>query len=137
MVGRMDAVTVGGEAAIERESLFAAGDSVKRARGEDGAEQLGDNVGRQFAGREALCDDQADRDGGVEMAAGDVADGECHGKHGEAEGECDPGESDAEPRVRGREDSCAAASKDQPESSEQFCDHAFVQRHGRTCLSRF
>ena len=44
-------------------------------------------VGSQFQIGEALAYDEADGDGGVDVAAGDVADGEGHGEEREAKGE--------------------------------------------------
>ena len=37
---------------------------------------LRDDVGQELVGGEAFADDKADGDGGIEMAAGDVADGD-------------------------------------------------------------
>ncbi len=43
-----------------------------------------------------------------------------HGQHGEAEGECDAQEADAEAGKGGGEHRAAAASEDQPEGSDEF-----------------
>ena len=75
----------------------------------------------------AAADDEADGDGRVQVAAGDVADGVGHGQHGEAEGERDADEADAE--VRGpprqearREHGAAAAAEDEPERADELGD---------------
>ena len=123
--GGVCGVAVGGETAGDP-TRFAAGDSVERTRGEDAAEHLGNDVGRKFFDRESFGDDQADRDRRVDVAPGDVADGESHGEQGESEGQRDPGEADAEPGISSRQYRGAAASEDQPEGAEQFSDGAFV-----------
>ena len=58
---------------------------------------------------------QADRDRGVEVSAGDVADGIGHGDHGEAEGQRDADQTDADLGKRGRQHGAAATTEHQPE----------------------
>src|SRR6185312_3567145 len=104
MIRRVHAVAVGGEAGGAAEALLAAGDDVKAAGGNDGADDLSDDVGEKFAPGEAAAGVEAEGDGGIEMRAGDVADGEGHGEHGETEGESDARESDSQLRVGGGEE---------------------------------
>ncbi len=75
----MVAEAVCGESA-EDEVWPAAGDDVEDSGGDDGSCYLGDDVGAKFGGWKALADYKAYGDGWVEMAAGDVADGEGHGQ---------------------------------------------------------
>jgi S1-C subfamily serine protease len=79
----------------EFEAGFAAGDHVKHARRRDRAYDLRDHVRKQIRNRKALADHETDADGRVQVAAGDVSDGERHGEYGEAEGQCAAGESDS------------------------------------------
>ncbi len=69
------------------EARLAAGDQIEDRRTRDAAEHLGDDVGNRLGLRMASADHEADGDRGIEVAAGDVADGVGHGQHGEAEGE--------------------------------------------------
>jgi hypothetical protein len=115
--GGVVGVAVGGESAGEGEGGVAAGDQVQNSGGADGSENLGDDVGGQFGDGEAFGGDEADRDGGVEVAAGDVADGEGHGENRESEGKGHADVADAEVNACG-EDSAAATAEDKPEGAE-------------------
>ena len=60
-----------------------------------GAEKLRDPVKEGLDGAEAFGDPEADGDGGIEMATGNVADGGDHDGDGEAVGEGEAEEGDA------------------------------------------
>src|SRR4029078_2265412 len=51
----------------------------------DATENLRHDVGRELASRETTTSPKADRDRWVEVAARDMADGICHGQHGQTE----------------------------------------------------
>src|SRR6185312_7639612 len=80
--GGMRAVSVGSEAA-EDESGLAAGDDVEDGGAGSCSEHLGDDVGQKMRDGEAASGDEPNGDGGIEMAAGDVADGIAHRHDGE------------------------------------------------------
>lgn len=113
-------VAVGSEAAGEREAGFAAGDDIENARCGEAAQDLSDNVGAEFGDGEALADDEADGDGRVEMAAGDVSDSEGHGKERQTKGESDSDEAYAQLWVSGGNNGASAASEDKPEGAEEL-----------------
>ncbi len=56
-----------------------------------------------------------------------MSDGEGHGQHGEAKGQCDADETDSESREGSGKDCAAAAAEDQPEGAEKLCEGAFEQ----------
>jgi len=72
-------VAIGCEAGCEGKAGLAACDEIENARTSDCTEDLRDDVGQQFGWSESFADDQTNRDCGVEMAAGDMADGKGHG----------------------------------------------------------
>src|ERR1700690_750461 len=126
----MCAVAVGSESGVDVEGGRSAGNDVEDTGGGNCACDLRDDVGEKFRRRETLAHDQAQAHGGIQVAAGDVSDGEGHGEDGEAESEGDAGESDAEGGKSGGEDGGAASAEDEPESSEEFRERAFGKRHG-------
>ena len=63
--GRMLAIVVRDEAGL------AAGDEVEQAGADEAADDLGDDVGKEFLALEPSAEPQAYRDRRVEMAAGD------------------------------------------------------------------
>ena len=67
------------------------------------------------------------------MAAGDVAEGEGAGEHGQAEGQGHAEQADAE-RIAftaevGREHRRATAAKDQPQRAEELGGQTFAESH--------
>lgn len=82
---------------------------------------------------EALAHGQTERDGGVEVAAGDVTDGVGHREDGQTESERDADEADAQTavlavdEVLGREDRGATATEDEPEGAEGLGTEAVDQ----------
>ena len=79
-----------------RRSRPAGGDDQQHGGRDDRGHHLGDHVGGDVLPREAPRRRQPQGDGGVEVAAGDVADGVRHRQHGEPEGEGDAEETDAQ-----------------------------------------
>src|SRR4051812_33235019 len=69
------------------------------------------------------------------MAAGYVANGIGHGKHGETECQTNTQKPDTENRKCRSEHGASAASEDQPERAETLGERPFLQRH-RTSLGR-
>jgi hypothetical protein len=58
-----------------------------------------------------------------------VADGVCHGHHGEAEGDGNAKQAYAYAREPGGVDGAAAAAEDQPEGADELRNHPDTQRH--------
>src|ERR1700712_2764549 len=139
--GRMHAVAVRSKTGGARKALLAAGDDVKAAGSGDAAENLGNDIREKIAPGEASAGVEAEGDSGIEMRAGDVADGKGHGEHGEAEGESDARESDTELRIGRGEECRSAAAEDQPEGTKEFrkCPggdgHEFARLLGQKCTA--
>ena len=87
--GRMIRVTVGREPGTELKARLAAGDEVQHRRRDDAAQDLGNHVRDQLRCLEAAAHHQSEGDGGIQMTAGDRADGEGHREHRQSKGECD------------------------------------------------
>src|SRR5262249_54998558 len=93
---RVLAITVGCEPGGGVKPGMTAGDDVKDGCAGNCAQDLGNDVGKQIANREAPTDDEADRDGRVQVAAGNVANCKCHREHGKTKGQRHPDEADTE-----------------------------------------
>jgi hypothetical protein len=93
-------------------------------------QNLGDDIGEKSAGRKPPADDKTDRDGGIEMGAGDMADGKGHGQHDDAEGQGDADEADTQARECRGQHGAAASPEDQPESTDEFSRQALAHGHG-------
>jgi hypothetical protein len=102
---------------------------VQHRCGGDGARHLGDNIRQYLARSVPARGPQSYGDRGIEVAAGDVSHGISHGQHGQAEGECDPKEPDAERWIAGREHRTSASAKGQPEGSEELCSGSMGHIH--------
>ena len=72
---------------------------------------------------------QTDGHRGIEVAAGDVADGIGHGQHRQAEGQRHAREPDAQFRKAGGEHRAAAATEHQPERAEELGAETMVHFH--------
>ena len=96
---------------MDVEAGNSAGDRVEHAPRGDRSYELGDYVGQQFRGREAFAHHQPQADRGIQMAAGDVANGEGHGQNGEPEGESDAGVADADVGDAGGQNGGAASAE--------------------------
>src|ERR1700733_1057965 len=131
---RVIAVAVRGEAAGERKSGVAAGDDVENSRSANSSKELCTDVGGKLGGGEAFSGNKADGDGGVQMAPGDVADGEGHGQDSQTERKRYANIADAEMNARGK-DGAAATAEDKPESAEEFGCCTFGEMHGSPALS--
>lgn len=81
---------------MDIEAGLSAGDHEENIRRCDRTQNLRDDVGNKLGGREAFAYNQPQADSGVQVAAGDVSDGEGHGEDGETEGQRHAGESYAE-----------------------------------------
>lgn len=115
---RMFAVAIGGEAAGEAEIRFAAGNQIKHAGCDDRADHLGDDIGRNLVRGKASARGEPHGHGGIEMAAGDVADGIGHGDDGKTESECDAEQADADLRKSSGEHGAAASCEGEPEGAD-------------------
>lgn len=70
-------------------------DDDERIGGGDGAEKLRDPIEQSLHGAETAADPEADGDGGIQMAAGNVSHGGDHDADGEAVGEGEAEDGDA------------------------------------------
>ncbi|MNZ56926.1 hypothetical protein D3C78_748860 [compost metagenome] len=121
-------IAVGRQPCRQLETGLAAGNEVDHRRTENCPDHLGDDVGQQVLERKPPTHHQPDRHRGVEVASGNMADGESHGQHGQAEGHGHPDQADADGERRG-DHRTAAATQHQPERPDQFSTHAFAQGH--------
>ena len=106
----------------------AARDHIKQRRGDDGADDLRDHIGHDLAGRKAAAGGKTDGDGGIEMTAGNVADGIGHRDDAQPERQRHPDQSDTDLREAGGDHRAAASCKGQPERPDRlggifFCVH--------------
>ncbi len=95
VLGGVGAVAVCGEAGGGVEAGSAGGDGVEDGGAGDATDELGGDVGRDVLPGQTAGDGEAEADGGVEVATGDVAEPVGHGGDGEAEGEGDADVADA------------------------------------------
>ncbi len=93
--------------------------------GQQAAQHLGGPARQNLLGRKALASHQAERDGGIDMATGDVTDGVGHGQQGQSKGEGDAQKADACGREGCGEERGSAAPEDQPESTKALCNARF------------
>lgn len=133
-------VSVGREPGGGVEPVLAVGDDVEHATRDEAGSDLGTDVGRCVPPLEATPSGQTEGDGRVEVPTGDVPDGVDHRQHGQAEGEGDTDEADAQPGVlavaqvlRG-EDRTAAAAEDEPEGAEELRTESVGQGVGHRGL---
>ena len=113
------AVAVGGEAA-QNEVRLAGSNHIQDRRRGNGADNLCEPIGDDVAGLEASGGPKADRNGRVEMAAGDMSHGIGHGQHRQAERQRHADEADPKLREGRGQHGAAAAGKGKPEGSEEF-----------------
>src|SRR6185312_1966191 len=116
----MIAIAIAGKAGMDIEAGMTAGDHVEHPGARDSAQHLDDDVARQARGRETPARPQADRDSGIEMAAGDMADGEGHGQHRQAEGQRHADKTDTQGRKGGGQHGRTASAQYQPGCSDEF-----------------
>ena len=81
------AQAVGAEAAGHVGDIAHLEDQGDEAHAGHRADDLGDDVKQELHGLQALPKEDRQGDGGVDVAAGDVADGVGHGHDGQAEGQ--------------------------------------------------
>ena len=106
--------------ALGAEALEAVVEAEQHGAGEQAAEELGGHVDADLVPRQTAAEHRAERDGRVEVAARDAADGVGHDDDGEAEGQ--PGGDVVTAAAHGR----AAAEED---------EHEGAQRLGRELLA--
>ena len=83
--GRMRVIAVGCKALRQIEAGRAARDHIEQRCGNDRADHLRDDIRNDLLRRKPSAGREADRDGGIEMAAGDVADRIGHGYDAQSE----------------------------------------------------
>ena len=111
---------VGGECANACVGEVGLCDAVEHCRSDDTADDLRHDVGRSFLSGEAAAGNLAERDGRVQVAARNVADGVCHGEHGEAECERHAHVADTGGRDAASKHGGTAAAKHKPEGADSF-----------------
>lgn len=111
---------VGGECANACVGEVGLGDAVEHCRSDNAANDLCHDVGRSFLSGEAAAGNLAERDGRVQVAARNVADGVCHGEHGKAKRERHAHVTDTGGRNAACEHGCTAAAKHKPEGADCF-----------------
>ena len=84
------------------------------------ADHLGDDVRNDLPGRKPATGSEAHRDGGIEMAAGHMTDGEGHGDHAEAERKGHAEQADTDLRKRRSQNRAAAARECEPECADDL-----------------
>ena len=77
-----------GKSAAER-GVIGKEELERKARG-DCTSELAENVGKDLGEGESAGEGERESDGGIQMSAGDVADGVNHGEDDQAEGERNP-----------------------------------------------
>ncbi|MNI64650.1 hypothetical protein D3C73_1201090 [compost metagenome] len=122
---RVFAVAVGRQASRQFETGFAAGNEVQQRGGNHTANDLGNDVGRQFLGRKPPTHHQAEGYRRIEMTAGNMADGESHGQHCQAKREGHPEQTDPHLRKSRRQHCAAATTQHQPERTYQLSRRTF------------
>lgn len=91
----------------------------QQAAGQKGPGKLADDVGQNERAFETLRCPKADGDSGIQMRAGDVAEGIDHGEDNQAEGQSDADVGDC--ALAGLiDDDCASPGKDEGERAEEF-----------------
>src|SRR3546814_2758008 len=122
--------------AVGREAMFgnrparlSSGDIGDCRRRQYRACDLRDDIAGNVPRRKASARPKADRDGGVEMPARDVADGIGHGEDGEAEGQRNANESDPKLRECSGQNRAAAATEYKPECPEKLGNNRSDGQH--------
>lgn len=93
---------------------------IKRQSRGDRAGELGQDVGKQFAGGGAAAGKQADRDRRVEMTAGNMADRIGHGHNGQTKRQRNADKTDADLGEFRRQHGAAAAAENQPKCADEL-----------------
>ena len=111
---------VGGEGADACVGEVGLGDAVEHCRSDNAADDLCHDVGRSFLSGEAAAGNLTERDGRVQVAARNVADGVCHSENGEAECERHAHVADTGGRNAASKHGGTAAAKHKPECADSF-----------------
>src|SRR6266404_3352132 len=112
--------------AVRRKSLgnvkawSTTGYDVEHAACNDSADDLRPDVRSELTSRETTTSPKADRDRWVEVAARDMADGVCHGQHGQTERERDAMQTNADVRKCRSQNRAPAPAKNKPKRPEKL-----------------
>ena len=129
------AVAIGSEAAGD-EAGPPGGDEIEHPGAQDPADHLGGNVAGDLMRGEPLAEHEAHRDGGVDMAARDMAKGVHDRDHGHSEGERDADDPDAELWKAGAQERAPTAGKHQPERAKRFSGESLPHRASLNSVDR-
>jgi hypothetical protein len=121
---------VGGEVVLAAEAVDVVGDGVDDEPADRRADELPHPVERGLGPGQLAGQDHAQRDGGVDVATGHVADGVGHDQEAEAEGQGDPEDADAIPG----QDGATGATEHEHRRSDHFGgeDAGVVDLHTQT-----
>ena len=122
---------VGGEGAGGCSGEVRIGDEEEECSSCDAASTLGDDVSNDIFGIfcEATGGNKSECHGGVEVAAGDMADSISHGEDGETEGDRNADIADSEVVGATSEQGRAAAAEHEPECADKFSSSTFGKTH--------
>jgi len=127
--GRVLGISVRGESVGQGEACFSRSDDIQRRRACNSADDLCDHVRSDLTGLEAISRHQSDRDRGIQVTPGNMADRVRHREHGQPEREGDAEEPNSHIRKRGRQHGAAASSKNQPKCADQLGCTTFTKFH--------
>src|SRR5215475_7592371 len=98
----------------------AARNQIEQGRADDRADDLRNHIGQNLAGGKTPARGKTDRNGGIEVTTGYMADGIGHGYDAQTERQGYADQTDPDLRKAGSDDRAAAACKCEPERSDQF-----------------
>src|SRR3546814_7324025 len=85
------------------------------------AQDLRNNVRQKLFRRETTAGPETERNGWIEVAARYMTNGECHRQQGQAKGQRNAKQADADIGERGCQYGTPASTKDQPKRPNEFC----------------
>ena len=106
--------------------------------GDDRTKHLGNHIGEDLGAAKFASGPEAEGDGGVDVAAGNMTNGVNHGQQGETKGERNAKESKTQRVVGvvvgegGGKNGGAATTKDQPKRAKQLGEKLFGERNSES-----
>src|SRR5882757_1619700 len=118
----MGTVPVAGKAAGNIKPSLTTGDDEKHSGSCQAAKNLSDNIRYELTGRKPPARHQPKRNGWVQVASRDMANGESHRKNSETERQRHANKPNSQIWKSGSKNSSAATSKNQPKRAYEFGD---------------